>query len=340
MPDKKEKRDTVLRQWEMLRQLPKAPAPPITVQQMQERLEEAGYPVDARTVQRDLKALASVFVIDVIDRSPPFGWRWSREAPFEIPSIPLAEALALELVQQHLKPLLPTAQLDSLRGLFRASRQKLDALSEDNPMSRWASRVRVVPAHQALLAPPVNPDIQAVIYEALLKRLQVRVNYRNVKGELKEGMPLHLMAIVQRGPITFLIARARDYDDVRLFDLHRVEAAKLLTNPVRETAGFDLDEYLASGALDFTQTGMAIRLELRLLDKQAKYLSETPVSQDQVITPDEKPGWTKLTATVNDTAQLRWWLRSMGDRCEVLAPSSIRDSFVQLAQQMSKLYQI
>ena len=76
MPDQ-EKRKTLLRQWEMLKLLPKTPEPQVTVKHLREGLAAAGFDVDERTIQRDLKALADIFPIDVQDRSPPFGWRWN-----------------------------------------------------------------------------------------------------------------------------------------------------------------------------------------------------------------------------------------------------------------------
>lgn len=72
MPDQ-EKRKTLLRQWEMLKLLPKTPEPQVTVKHLREGLAAAGFDVDERTIQRDLKALADIFPIDVQDRSPPLG---------------------------------------------------------------------------------------------------------------------------------------------------------------------------------------------------------------------------------------------------------------------------
>ena len=338
MPEKKSS-NTLLRQWEMLRLLPKAPSPQATVKQIREKLANVGFGVDDRTVQRDLKSLAAVFPIDVQDRAPPYGWRWNRDAHFDIPSMPLSEALALELVEQYLQPLLPLSQIDVLQGMFQASRQKLNGVGAGNPLSQWSSRVRVVQASQPFIAPKVGLEVQSVIYEGLLKRRQVSVNYRNANDELKEGMPLHLLGLVQRGPVTFLIARARDYNDNRIFDLHRVESAKLLDEMVNEPDDFDLDEYLATGALEFSQAGKRIAIELRLHDRQARLLKETPISIDQKITLDLQEGWSRLVATVNDTVQLRWWLRSLGERCEVLGPSEIREEFICLARGLCAIYQ-
>ncbi len=337
MPDQ-EKRKTLLRQWEMLKLLPKTPEPQVTVKHLREGLAAAGFDVDERTIQRDLKALADIFPIDVQDRSPPFGWRWNRHAHFDIPSMPLAEAMALELVEQYLQPLLPLSQLEVLQGLFRAAHRRLDTAGDSSRLNGWLDRVRVVQPAQPLLPPPIDPEVQHVIYEALLKRRVVSVDYRNAGGSLTQGMPLHLLGLVQRGPLTFLVAKAWNYSDVRLFVLHRFEAAVLLDDQTVEPEDFNLDEYLASGALEFSAAGKTIRIDLRLTTAQAKYLLETPLSPDQIISPDLDEGWCRLEATVNDTAQLRWWLRGLGANCEVIGPEELRQEFVEQLLGLSALY--
>ena len=56
----------------------------------------------------------------------------------------------------------------------------------------------------------------------------------------------------------------------------------------------------------------------------AAHLGETPLSTDQVIERlnDEE---VLVTATVQDTQQLEWWLRAFGDAAEVIAPKALRN---------------
>lgn len=338
MPDQ-DKRATLLRQWEMLRLLPKAPSPQITAKQLRERLEEAGYEINERTVQRDLKALAAVFPIDLQDRAPPYGWRWNRNARFDIPSMPLAEAVALELVEQHLRPLLPPPQLEVLRGLFEAARKCLEGTGGGNGLSNWPDRVRVVQPSLNLQPPVVDLAMQDVLYEALLKRRQVVADYENVAGDVTKEITLNLLGLVQRGPLVFLIATAWDYQDARQFALHRFRAARMLETPATEPEDFQFDRYLESGAMEILESGGRLQLRLRIDARQARYLSETPLAADQLIIPDaEKQDWSLLSASVNDTAQLRWWLRAHATECEVIEPQALRDESRDYLRQAQAMY--
>ena len=335
----REKLQTVLRQWEMLRLLPKAPSPQTTAKQLREMLEDAGYEVDERTVQRDLRALSKAFPIDLQDRSPPYGWRWNRDARFDIPSMPLAEAVALELVEQHLRPLLPPPQLNMLRSLFEAARKCLEGAGQGSGLSNWTERVRVVPPSLNFQPPSVDIEVQDVLYEALLKRKQILADYENVAGETTKGITLNLIGLVQRGPLVFLIATAWDYQDVRQFALHRFQSAQILETPTIEPEGFKFDQYLASGAMEIIENSDKIAIKLCIDQRQARYLSETPLSDDQILKEDaQKEGWFILSATVNDTAQLRWWLRAHATECEVLEPALLRQECIEYCRKTIAIY--
>lgn len=53
------------------------------------------------------------------------------------------------------------------------------------------------------------------------------------------------------------------------------------------------------------------------------YLSETALSEDQTLQEDDK-GF-QLTATVSDSWQLRWWIRSQGAGIVVVEPVELRE---------------
>jgi predicted DNA-binding transcriptional regulator YafY len=123
---------------------------------------------------------------------------------------------------------------------------------------------------------------------------------------------------------------------VLLLALHRILSAVLLDDDLVRPKGFDLDDYVQSGALDFGE-GKKVRLEALFVDSAAEHLHETPLSDDQTIIPTEE-GWVKVSATVNDTPQLAWWLLAFGAQVEVLKPARLRKDMAASAAAMSKNY--
>jgi len=61
------------------------------------------------------------------------------------------------------------------------------------------------------------------------------------------------------------------------------------------------------------------------------------LSDDQTIT-EQPDGRMLVTATVQDTSELRWWLLGFGDGVEVLKPLKLRKHFVEIAANMASTY--
>jgi hypothetical protein len=119
--------------------------------------------------------------------------------------------------------------------------------------------------------------------------------------------------------------------------LHRVQRAEVLEVSAVVPEGFDLDRYIQEGEFSYP-VGEPIRLEAVFSHGAAFHLHDTPLSADQVLTAldDER---VLVRATVDNTAELRWWLLGFGELVEVLAPADLRDEFRTRATVMAVLYQ-
>ena len=169
---------------------------------------------------------------------------------------------------------------------------------------------------------------------ALLEERQLSISYQRPGKPEATEQTLHPQALIQRGPITYLVATAFDYDDLRLYAVHRIKTASIGDLAARTASGFSLDAYLAEGRAHFAN-GNEILLHAQVSDELANLLSETPISTDQVLHPEGKA--MLLSATVADSWQLRWWLLSHGAGITVLGPpdlrSAIKDAIAEAAKQ-------
>ncbi|WP_347261158.1 WYL domain-containing protein [Rudaea sp.] len=314
--------DALLRQWFMLRQVPRYPRK-ITVQELRRALAGEGYDITERSLQRDLNELSGAFAIVCDDREKPYGWSWQKDAPsFDLPGLTPAQALTLAMAEQHLQNLLPAPMLDQLRPYFLAARQRLDAEPAPRRSRRWLDKVRSVPATQALLAPAIDTGMQDAVTDALLHERQIDIRYRR-RGERTDAQArVHPLALVQRGPVLYLSCRFYDYEDVRTLPLHRISFAQVREEAARYPKHFSLDEQIEQGEWAFG-SGKKIKLEAIFEATHGEHLYETPLSRDQKIDvlPD---GRLRVTATVADTPQLTWWMLGFGGGAEVMAPRSLR----------------
>lgn len=321
---------------EILKRLP-TKRPGITASELTDWLRQEGYNVSKRTVERDLGELAEHFPVYCNARSKPYGWYWiAGEAP-DLPSLTMADAMSLYLVEEQLRPLLPSAVLGSLTPRFQQARKKLAALASSNPNARWVEKVRNVQPALPLLPPKIEEGVLEAVQDALLGDLQLEVAYQRPDAEEPQSVILHPLGLVQRGPVTYLVATAFDYTDIRLYAVHRIREAQKLKETTGRPASFSLDDYIRKGSLHFGN-GKTIKLVANVSEWLATILTETPLSEDQML--EENGEDFRVKATVDDTWQLHWWILSLGGEIEVMKPVGLRKMVCEEIIESAKIYKL
>ncbi len=327
--------ETLLRQWAILKNIPQYPRK-ITATDLMHRLEDEGFAVSKRTIERNLQTLSGIFPLQADDRSRPYGWSWQRDAGmFAVPGMSPIQALTLSLAHDHLRNLLPASLMNVLSPYFRYADNVLLSGDSVRNMADWRDKVTLISASQPLIAPEYDEGILETVHDALLSEKLLEISYTSRSKRRKQTHTVHPLGLVQRGSVIYLIVTVDGYTDIRLFALHRIRSAEKLDRPSRRPKGFCLADYMASGALGFFDRG-TIHLVALFSETAAAHLYETPLSRDQELT--EEGGKVRVEATVSDTSQLRWWLMAFGADVEVLEPASLREVFVKTAKDMAASY--
>ena len=318
----------------ILQTLPRAPRR-ISTAEIQRHIS-VSHDINLRSVQRDLVNLSDKFPI-ISDNAKPAGWCWSKDAVvMGVPSLDPHSALVMQFAQKHLERLLPSATLVHLSHQFRESAETLE--NYGNGLRKWQDKVRVLPRGPMMVIPSVNPEVQTVIYDALLKEKRVKVSYRPGLDEIKEYEDVSPLGLIVRDRVTYLICTMWDYTEPRQLLLHRVVSAEMLDTPSQCPEGFSLDSYIFQGEMSFPQ-GNTIHLCFATNEFAARQVRDCPLSADQQVTePEEEGGDVIIEATVQDTMELRWWLLSFGDEAEILEPPELREWFKESADNMAGYY--
>lgn len=308
----------IARQWEMLRKIPTHPRR-ITAAELTAFLKEQGFPVSKRTVERDLNDLSALFPLSCNSESFPYQWHWLPGKNCNFESIEIADAVSICLAQDVLVKILPATMLDTLAPKFRQAREKLSVL-KGLPLSRWPEKVRYIPAALSTIPPRLAPRVMDTTFEALVKERQIEVKYAPFQ---KKPSPytLHPLGLVQKGGTAYLVATAFEFEDPRLYALHRMESVRILDKKAKRPPGYSLDQYLATGAMEFG-SGKELKLKAEVSIELGTYLSETKISEDQNVS--FKNGRWIFTATIRDTWQLHFWILSQGPAITILSPASLR----------------
>lgn len=328
--------DAVLRQWSILRILPRHPRK-LTARDIESQLHDEGFEVSKRTIERGLEKLSVVWPINADQRNWPYGWSWAKDAEvLDIPGMDLSTALAFRLAREYLAPLLPPATLQYIQPHFDRAAQVLNQGSSGK-LQAWPKKVRVIGHGPALLPPTTEPGIHETMLQALLDNRQVEARYEpRDSGEEREYV-INPLGAVFRQSVVYIVGSLWNYDDVLQFALHRFTAASMMNTKAKRPRGFALDDYIQQGALGYPASNDKIRLKVLFDAAIAHHLYETPISSDQALAP-RKDGRVQLTASVLDTEDLRWWLLGFGDGVEVKSPARLRKEMARTVQAMSRLY--
>ena len=304
-----EDRKSAVRLLCLLQLVPRAPRKKSTLALTQELHNKYRFKVTQRTVQRDLMALKDVFPL-ISDEAKTAGWSYTRgAAELAFPKLDPVAALAYYLAGEHLRGVFPEVLLHELEPRLQAARQIVSE-SQGQPILKWAERIVSLPAGLQLLPPSMPPGVVQAVHRALLERLQVQFDYQGYDDAQPKALSCHPVALVVRGPLCYLIARIRDYPDVRHLLLHRMRNVVVSNLAAIDPEGFDLAAYLAQNQLDW-RLGADVRVSFEVRPSLAQFLREIRLSLDQVVAP-AIGGWHVVTATLADTYELERWLNSQG----------------------------
>ena len=328
---------TLYRHWLILRMIPRRGTGISTVEICSRLKTEDAIETTLRTVQRDLIELETLFPI-VSDGRKPSGWKWQEDAPsFDFPNMDPVTALTFTLAGQYLGKMFPKGMLSALTPYQKTAGQRLKS-AVDTKLADWPSKVRVMSRSLTTIPPTVSEEIAEKAYTALLEERRFKATYTTVSGKSKTYEEVNPLGMTLVDGLTYLIASINQHVDPILLLLHRFQAIDLLDKPVTVPEDFDLDEWVQE-LLTFP-VGETIRLKLRFSHAvDVQRLKESPLSDDQKI-KELSDGRFELSASVEDTLQLRWWLNGFGARVEVMEPKALRQEFVKLATEFSQMYDI
>lgn len=317
---------TTARQWELLNLLERGSWR--GTHHLHEQLSLANFDVSLRTVQRDLNALSKRFPIEK-NNAKPQGWRWKEDAPVQsLPHMNLSQAVAFNMVEANLAQLLPPTILDELFPWFDLARRQL---KDSKITHNWLDRVRIEPATQPLIAPEICRECKDSIYQAIFYERQITACYTGRNKDNAGEYILNPIAIVQRGVVIYLLATKVDDEQqtIRTFALHRFTEVTVEEDTKAVISdNFDLTSYLDSGGMGFAHYlfkdlpnhGKDTQITLVFNGKAGTSLTESRLSEDQIVTDDEENNTQTITATVNLTSQLVWWLRGFGKKLISIEP--------------------
>jgi predicted DNA-binding transcriptional regulator YafY len=334
------------RQWHLLTLVPKYGRQPTTIAALAERLHDIHDPNlkrehFLRKIQHDLEQLSVIIPELKVDKfdgvfwdksGPPIGLGLS---PDETLAFGVLKKLGVEwmpgVMQKALEPYFKMAMTEAAQQVVE--RFGYTFKKSENKAKKWLDRVERLPDWIGFRRPRIDLDVEKVVHEALLYEGSVEIDYGSSKKIV------HPQAIVQKGVRTYLLATRESDPELRTYLMSRVKSAKPITSSSFKLVDPSiikkhLDSGIAFREMPLNLYGKEIRLKLWVDAGTAKWLTETPLGEDQTIKPLSREfarnnPWSEIEVTVFFQEELVWWLRSMGSNVQVVAPKFLRDRVYQ-----------
>lgn len=311
--------ETLYRHWRILEMLPTAPGS-ATAPDIWARLKDEGFQCTKRTVERDLEVLSGHHPLVVDDSDKPFRWAFAHKAQQRLlPGLTPAQAVALALAREHLGALLPKPLADSLEPLYRSA----DAVMDDLGWKRWVEATAFVPPTQRLIPAKYDTEVLFSIQKAIAENRRLSIRYRKKWDEVAADREVNPLGVLFGGPVSYLVATDAKGEHPKQFALHRIESASAVDAKRSVPRAFKFKDYARSAAAQWLHEP-DIRLVLWIDPPAAEHLRETPLSEDQTWRKLRNLDVVEVTATVDDTEQLRWWLQGFGDQLTVKSPAGLK----------------
>ncbi len=329
--------ETTLRYITLLQMIPTKPKG-ISTAELRDKLlgDRPEYKVNIRTIQRDLIKLVELFPLDCTQHGRAQRWFFRPNAKLiQIPHMGAATALAFQLTADYLTPVMPQVTQDFLAPYF----QKAATVLQTTRLGKWSDKIRIIKRGPMLTPPGIQPQVQNAVYEALLNDKKCAVDYQSKGKKSVQQLTLTPLGIVMKDGIIYLVASAWDYPEPRQYAMHRMRTAEMLDEDAQPSADFDLAQYVEQEhGFSYPASDKNIKLRALFYGGAAFHLTELKLSAEQKITP-QKDAAALLTATIADTAELRWWLLGFGSQVKVLGPPELRKEFAALTAEMMARYQ-
>lgn len=294
-----------------------------TALELTQKLYDLGYvAVQKRTIERDLVRLSGKYGVLCDDSSMPYRWKRLASRSLPLPAVDMADALSLVLAEELFRQLAPASLLKALEPKFAQAQGRL-TVTQKNRLAQWKDRVRYLSPGLPFLPPRVDERFLGLVKEAILEERQIEVRYSGRESPKDSEQTLHPLALVQHGPIAYLVATAFDYGEPRLYALHRIRAVTATKEPASRPKNFSLDRFLTEGGMQFGE-GPQICLNAVVTNSLACYLEESPLSPEQKLKPIDKDHY-RFEVTIKDSWQLKFWILSQGAEIVVEQPADLRD---------------
>ena len=209
-------------------------------------------------------------------------------------------------------------------------------------VSIWKDKVAVLIPGLPREKPAINSKVATEIYSAILNEKAVKIKYQAWNRDEPNEQLISPQGLFIRGQLIYIYAVNHNKIENLvpiIYLLNRINEAIIVAEKFHKIQKFNVQQYLDKNAFGVLLEKEKNKIILKIkVDKYAlKTLIEQPLSKDQKIRAHNDE-WSTLTATVNNTLELKQWVMSHGHHTEVIKPAELRQEIKSSIEVMTIMY--
>lgn len=291
--------------------------------------------VSRRTIERDIEYLRDVFGAPIVYDRRRNGYRYTDDT-FTLPGFQLSEdeAAALMISAKLLSefentPMAALAQRVMVRLAQLLPEQLYVDASAFSEALLFAPRART---HES----KVSHEVFTLLQQGILKRRRLSIQYFSGHRRADTLRQIDPYCLYYGDGSWYVIGYCHTRNDVRIFALQRIKAAKLTGETFEKPADFSVRDYMR-GAWRVFRGQAPVDAVLRFTPEVAHLIRERAWHPDQQLEIQDD-GSVILRLSIAPTTDFVRWILSWGDRCRVLKPKRLVQMVRDEVERMGRVY--
>jgi predicted DNA-binding transcriptional regulator YafY len=297
------------------------------------RLAEA-CAVSRRTIYRDLATLEAAG-IRVVYRADRQGYQLTGPGFLQPAALSDREALSLLLMSRWCPVDHPFASLEPMQsGVDKVIQALPEGLRERITLGGELITPKSDPP--PLERPPERRPVYEAIWEALTRRRQMRIWYREDYADSLLTTKVSLYQITYLDSCWCILGRSTVHREIRLFRIPWIHRAEVTEESYVTPPRFRLDRWLSRSSGE--RPGDAPReVQLRFNARIAPAVQDRHARTGQRLSP-RSDGELDLFLTVPLREEFVLWILGFGEQVEVLKPAELRETVKRRAERIARIH--
>ncbi len=184
--------------------------------------------------------------------------------------------------------------------------------------------------------PEVKIELFDKIFEqlgdAILKKQVVNMSYYSPHEKKAIAIELNPYHLIYNDYAWYVLGKSSFHRGIRVFRINQIQEIIKSNKGFVKDDNFDIKEHLGR-AWSLISEGRLYHVKLRFLPEVAHNVAEVQWHHTQRVT-FEDDGSAIVQFRVDGLNEITWWILGYGDKVQVLAPLTLRQRIIQIAQRM------